>query len=106
MNDLLVIQTTQGLVRYVIQQNGAAPSPTVGDKRPAESPKWQIVIGYDHRAHPDWGLSSERFARLTAAVVAAAGLEPVLLAGFVPTPLVAFATTVGERAVAGVMVRC
>merc|ERR1712166_73069 len=104
MNDLLVIQTTQGLVRYVIQQNGAAPSPAVGDKRSAESPKWQIVIGYDHRAHPDWGLSSERFARLTAAVVAAAGLEPVLLAGFVPTPLVAFATTVGERAVAGVMV--
>eukprot|EP00656_Telonema_subtile_P003640 TRINITY_DN11658_c0_g1_i2.p1 TRINITY_DN11658_c0_g1~~TRINITY_DN11658_c0_g1_i2.p1 ORF type:complete len:476 (-),score=151.16 TRINITY_DN11658_c0_g1_i2:481-1908(-) len=94
MNDLMVIQTTQGLAKYLLAHFGPAP----------EGSKHQVVIGYDHRCAEQWGLSSERFARLTAAVLTEAGLEPLVLDGLVPTPLVAFATKKLERCVAGVMV--
>ena len=104
MNDLMVIQTAQGVARYVLAQAGDQPPEPVGGKRPAEPIKWQAVIGYDHRSTEKWGLSSERFARLTAAVFEKAGIEPLLLAGFVPTPLVAFATKSGPNVLAGIMV--
>ena len=104
MNDLMVIQTAQGVAKYVLAQHGPNPPQAVGDKRPADGNKWQAVIGYDHRAANEWGLSSERFARLTAAVFAKAGIEPLLLAGLVPTPLVAFATKAEANVVAGIMV--
>ena len=50
-----------------------------------------IVIGYDHRKMN--GLSSEGFARITAAVFLSRGYKVYVLENLVPTPFVAFATT-------------
>jgi phosphoglucomutase/phosphoglucomutase/phosphopentomutase len=88
MNDLVIVQTAQGLVKYCQAQD---------DKR------LRIVIGYDHRSNTDLGLSSLSFAILTALVVKQSGTECILLDGFVPTPLVAFATQ-KLGAAAGIMV--
>lgn len=52
MNDVTVLQASQGLVRYVVLNGGTS-----------------IVVGYDHRHH------SQRFGELTATVALAAGLK-------------------------------
>lgn len=85
MNDLVIIQATQGLAKYIEQQQ---------QQHPREGKKLIAVIGYDHRkSKPQYDLSSKKFALLTKLVFLQAGFECILLDGFVPTPLIAFSTT-------------
>ena len=79
MNDLVVLQASQGLAAY-------CKSNLIGRKDVIPI----AVIGYDHRASDKWNLSSQRFAKITKLVFEQAGIRSVLLDGFVPTPLVAF----------------
>lgn len=92
MNDLVVVQAAQGIVRYCLKQNN---SPV--DTKP------KAVIGYDHRMNPDLNISSLSFAILTALVFEAAGIEPILLDGFAFTPIVPFVLQ-REKAIVGIMV--
>ena len=90
MNDLVILQTAQGLAKYCQQQY-------------PDSENLRIVIGYDHRANPLLNLSSLGFALLTVLVMEAAGLEAILLDGYVHTPLVAFSTR-QLKCAAGIMI--
>ena len=100
MNDLTVVQTAQGLAKYCLAKHKATFSSTpstTNDSKPI------AVVGYDHRQNPDMQISSLSFAILTALVFQEAGIECLLLDGFVLTPLVPFVVQkVGG--VAGVMV--
>jgi phosphomannomutase len=78
MNDLTVLQTAQGLAKYCLQQQ-------------TDDTKLCAVVGYDHRCNPKLNISSLSFAVLTAMVFAEAGIDCILLDGFVLTPLVPFA---------------
>ncbi|TMW67362.1 hypothetical protein Poli38472_012478 [Pythium oligandrum] len=90
MNDLVIIQTTQGICKYLFDVFG-----------PEEAKKRGMVVGYDHRALDT--LNSKRFAELTAAVCVHYGIKVHLYEGFVATPLVPFCIE-QTQAVAGVMV--
>jgi len=91
MNDLTIVQTAQGLARYCLKQDSKG------------SDKVCAVVAYDHRINPELKISSLSFAILTALVFAEAGIDCILLEGFVMTPLVPFSLKqVG--AVAGIMV--
>jgi len=94
MNDLVIVQTTQGLARFCQQQR---------EPQTPKNKKLLAVIGYDHRSKPSLGLSSQSFARIAQISFLQAGMDCILLHGFVPTPLVAFATTQFDAAV-GIMV--
>lgn len=76
MNDLVVIQTTQGICTYLTSVFGE------------EAKRMGFAIGYDHRKQGS--LDSKRFAELTAAVCVAFGMKVFLYEGFVATPLVPF----------------
>ena len=90
MNDLVVIQTAQGLAKYC---------------RATEPNKNVIVIGYDHRATTTkYQISSQQFAIYTALVFSNAGFEPLLFHGYVPTPLVAFTTKKLPECGLGIMI--
>lgn len=54
MNDVTVLQATQGLVQYLLAAQPSEPA--------------SLVVGYDHRHH------SQRFAEITASVALAKGL--------------------------------
>ncbi|KAJ8281327.1 hypothetical protein GJAV_G00066240 [Gymnothorax javanicus] len=90
MNDLTIIQTTQGLCSYMeqcfsdLKQRG-------------------VVIGFDARAHPASGGSSKRFARLATAVMASRGVPVYLFGDITPTPFVPFAVS-HLKLCAGIMV--
>nr|AOE43341.1 phosphoglucomutase [Rostrostelium ellipticum] len=71
MNDLTVIQASQGLCIYV--------SATIAD-----AAKKGVVVGYDGRHN------SLQFARLTAATFRSKGFKVYLFSTVVPTPYVAF----------------
>jgi phosphomannomutase len=73
MNDLVVIQTAQGLASYCQAHDIAT-----------------VIIGYDHRARSQYNLSSRSFAIYSALVFQEANIKVVLLDGFVATPLVPF----------------
>lgn len=88
MNDLVVIQTAQGLARYVINSH-------------EENSSLKAVVGYDHRSNSD--VSSKQFAMYTKLVFEQAGIQCVLLDKYVATPILAFAVTNIDAAV-GVMV--
>ncbi|MEQ2219038.1 Phosphoglucomutase-2 [Xenoophorus captivus] len=75
MNDLTIIQTTQGFCRYLEQSFGNLK-------------ERGVVIGYDARAHPPSGGSSKRFARLAAAVFISQGVPVHLFSEITPTPFV------------------
>jgi len=90
MNDLVIIQTAQGLCTYLIDQLGEA-----------EACKRGIVLGFDHRKRGQ--LNSERFALLTAAVCLSRSMKVYLFGEFVATPFVPFAIK-ELNAAAGVMV--
>lgn len=74
MNDLIIIQTAQGLASYVKSVGGTGPA----------------VVGYDHRREDVLGISSERFGRITKRVFEEAGIKTILLSGLVPTPLIPY----------------
>jgi phosphomannomutase len=80
-NDLLIIQTAQGLARYVVMQR-TGPANSIS-----------VVIGYDHRASTVYNISSRQLAVWTALVFRQlSGIRHVLLLdGPVATPLVPFA---------------
>ncbi|KAF5386592.1 hypothetical protein D9615_001724 [Tricholomella constricta] len=84
MNDLIVIQASQGLCAYVMACIDDAA--TRG-----------IVIGHDHR------YNSERWARLTAAAFIARGVKVYLFQGIVHTPMVPYSVK-KLKAACGVMI--
>ncbi|RPA79194.1 phosphoglucomutase-like protein [Ascobolus immersus RN42] len=85
MNDLIIIQATQGLCQYVISQ-----FPETAFSR-------GVVIGYDHRHN------SERFARLAASAFIVQGVKVHFYDQRVHTPMVPFGIK-QLNAVAGVMI--
>ncbi|XP_047126037.1 phosphopentomutase isoform X1 [Hydra vulgaris] len=84
MNDLTVIQTTQGLCAYLFKEFSNFKSDGV-------------VIGHDARHN------SHRFARLAASVFLNAGVKVYLFSDIVPTPYVPF-SVLKYKCAAGVMV--
>lgn len=86
MNSLIVLQASQGLADYIIQQRHNTPKSDVS-----------VVIGYDARHN------SENFARLAAAAFLQKGMKVLWFGHFVHTPLVPFAVS-EYKAAAGVMV--
>ncbi len=72
MNRLVVRQATAGFAAWLVEQGQGGGL---------------VVVGHDARH------GSRRFAEDAAAVLVAAGFRVALSASFVPTPLVAFATT-------------
>ena len=74
MNDLVVLQTTQGVCSYLEQQ--------YGDKLKTMG----IALGYDHRSSQS--LSSLEFAKYIAAVFVSRGVRVYMFSTFVPTPFV------------------
>ncbi|KAK2817001.1 hypothetical protein Q5P01_025192 [Channa striata] len=90
MNDLTIIQTTQGFCRYLEDSFGNLK-------------ERGVVIGYDARAHPPSGGSSKRFASLATAVFISQGVPVYLFSDITPTPFVPF--TVSHLGLcAGIMV--
>ncbi|KAI9915011.1 hypothetical protein PsorP6_007494 [Peronosclerospora sorghi] len=89
MNDLVVIQTCQGLCKYLLKQVGTSVK------------RMGIAVGYDHRKQAS--LSSKRFAELTAVVCVNYGIKVYLYEGFVATPLVPFCIE-QKGCAAGIMV--
>jgi len=81
MNDLVVIQTAQGLASYLLRCRGEE-----SDTSPITA-----VVGYDHRAHSSFSLSSKQFAMYTKLVFESKGIACTLLDGYVATPILAFA---------------
>lgn len=71
MNRAVVARAAAGLAEYL------------KEKLPGKRPR--VVIGYDGRHH------SDEFARDSAAIMAAAGIETYLLPRMLPTPVTAFA---------------
>ena len=86
INDLTVIQTTQGLAVYLVE--------TFGKEQIVER---GVVVGYDIRHN------SERFAHLVTAVLIGRGIPVRLFSHYVPTPYTAYAVK-NQRAIAGVMI--
>ncbi|VDP02909.1 unnamed protein product [Soboliphyme baturini] len=84
INDLVIIQTTQGLLRYLKQVH-------------KDLSTCSYVVGYDGRHN------SERFALYVANVLLNGGLKVYLFAQVVATPLVSYAVK-KYGAVGGVMV--
>uniref|UniRef100_A0A2K5EML3 Alpha-D-phosphohexomutase alpha/beta/alpha domain-containing protein n=1 Tax=Aotus nancymaae TaxID=37293 RepID=A0A2K5EML3_AOTNA len=75
MNDLTIIQTTQGFCRYL-------------EKQFSDQKQKGIVISFDARAHPSSGGSSKRFARLAATTFISQGIPVYLFSDITPTPFV------------------
>jgi phosphomannomutase len=90
LNYLVVLQTTQGLVRYLQKELGEEATARQG-----------VVIGYDHRKLGD--MTSKGFGELCARVFAAAGIKVYLYEDIVATPLVPYAVNKLHTA-AGIMV--
>eukprot|EP00795_Rhopilema_esculentum_P000450 gene450-10122_t len=84
MNDLTIIQTSQGLCKYLLKEFDDISSRG-------------IVIGHDARH------GSHRFARLCSAVFLSQDIKVYLFSDIVPTPFVPYAVT-KYSCVAGVMV--
>ncbi len=72
MNTAVIIRTTAGLARFLLDRHDGPPT----------SP---VIVGFDAR------LSSEAFAEATVGVLCAAGITVRYFANPVPTPIVAFA---------------
>ena len=89
MNDLVVIQTTQGLYKYLKAEFGSKLE-TMG-----------VAVGYDHRRCQS--LHSQQFAHYIAAVLTSRGVPVYLFPLYVPTPFVSFCVDLKQCA-AGIMV--
>ncbi|XP_062329349.1 glucose 1,6-bisphosphate synthase [Osmerus eperlanus] len=90
INDLTIIQSTQGIYKYL--------SETFSDLSSRG-----IVVGYDTRAQEASGCTSERLAKLTASVMLCKEIPVYLFSTYVPTPFVPYAV-MRLGAAAGVMV--
>ncbi|XP_016110558.1 glucose 1,6-bisphosphate synthase-like [Sinocyclocheilus grahami] len=90
INDLTVIQSTQGMYKYL-----AKYFPDLKTRG--------LVVGFDTRALTSSGCTSERLARLTAAVMLCKDIAVYLFSTYVPTPFVPYAVMKYEAA-AGVMI--
>ncbi|XP_077461021.1 phosphopentomutase [Stigmatopora argus] len=90
MNDLTIIQTTQGFCCYLEESFGNLK-------------ERGVVIGYDARAHPASGGSSKKFAQLAAAVFTGRGVPVHLFSDITPTPFVPF-TVAHLGLCAGIMI--
>ncbi|XP_020847659.1 phosphopentomutase [Phascolarctos cinereus] len=90
MNDLTIIQTTQGLCRYL-------------EKTFSDLKKRGVVISFDARAHPSSGGSSKRFAQLAATAFISQGIPVYLFSNITPTPFVPY-TVSHLNLCAGIMV--
>ncbi|XP_054650929.1 glucose 1,6-bisphosphate synthase [Dunckerocampus dactyliophorus] len=90
INDLTVIQATQGLCAYLLKC-----IPDAGRRG--------VVVGFDTRGRRESGCSSERLAALTAAVMLSRDVCVHLFSSYVPTPYVPFAV-IELGAAAGVMI--
>lgn len=88
MNDLVVIQTAQGLARYYQEQHFVQA----------------VVIGYDHRASERYNISSRQLAMWTALVFRECFATVILLDGYVATPMVPFAQQAMPEHSIGIMV--
>ncbi|KAI0646776.1 phosphoglucomutase first 3 domain-containing protein [Trametes meyenii] len=84
MNDLIIIQASQGLCAYVL-------------KNVQDAQSRGVVVGHDHRHH------SEKWAILTAAAFIDQGVPVYFHDGLVHTPLVPF-TVKTKNAACGVMI--
>ena len=87
MNDLVIIQTSQGLSKYILSHYGST----------LEIKAQGIVIGYDGRHN------SKRFAERTAVAFLSQGIKVYLFQETVPTPFVPFAIR-KLKALAGIVV--
>ncbi|KAM9733562.1 LOW QUALITY PROTEIN: glucose 1,6-bisphosphate synthase-like [Menidia menidia] len=90
INDLTVIQSTQGLCSYL-----GRCVPDLCSRG--------LVVGFDNRGQPETGCTSHRLAKLTAAVALTKGVPAHLFSRVVPTPYVPFAVK-KLGAAAGVMI--
>uniref|UniRef100_A0A3P9HUR8 Phosphoglucomutase 2-like 1 n=1 Tax=Oryzias latipes TaxID=8090 RepID=A0A3P9HUR8_ORYLA len=90
INDLTVIQSTQGLHSYLRRC-----FPDLCSRG--------VVVGFDTRGQQESGCSSLRLAKLTAAVMVSRDVPVQLFSGVVPTPYVPFAVK-KLGAAAGVMI--
>ncbi|XP_070826719.1 glucose 1,6-bisphosphate synthase [Chaetodon trifascialis] len=90
INDLTVIQSTQGLYSYLSRYF-------------ADFSSRGVVVGFDTRGQEESGCSSHRLAKLTAAVMLSRDVPVHLFSAFVPTPYVPYAVK-KLGAAAGVMV--
>lgn len=88
MNSVTVLQASQGLAHYVIEQQESSHPP---------GQRLRIVIGHDARHN------SEKFARLAAAAFVAKGVRVLWFNRLVHTPMVPFAIKC-YAAAAGVMI--
>eukprot|EP01029_Cantina_marsupialis_P016452 TRINITY_DN3667_c0_g1_i1.p1 TRINITY_DN3667_c0_g1~~TRINITY_DN3667_c0_g1_i1.p1 ORF type:complete len:607 (-),score=213.16 TRINITY_DN3667_c0_g1_i1:413-2023(-) len=89
MNDLVVIQATQGLCAYLEKQFGEKVK------------EMGVAIGYDHRARGT--LSSKNFGMLAASVFLSKGIKVYIYSDLVSTPLVPFLVD-QKGCAAGIMV--
>ncbi|KAM4742766.1 glucose 1,6-bisphosphate synthase [Anableps anableps] len=78
INDLTIIQSTQGLYAYLCRCF-------------ADFSRRGVVVGFDTRGQEESGCSSQRLAKLTAAVMLSRGVSVHLFSTFVPTPYVPYA---------------
>ncbi|PWA26176.1 hypothetical protein CCH79_00019771 [Gambusia affinis] len=78
INDLTVIQSSQGLHAYLCRCF-------------ADLSSRGVVVGYDTRGQEESGCSSQRLAKLTAAVMLSRDVPVHLFSSFVPTPYVPYA---------------
>ncbi|XP_026226328.1 glucose 1,6-bisphosphate synthase isoform X1 [Anabas testudineus] len=90
INDLTVIQSTQGLFSYLSRYF-------------ADLSSRGVVVGFDTRGQEESGCSSQRLAKLTAAVMLSRDVPVHLFSTFVPTPYVPYAVK-KLGAAAGVMI--
>uniref|UniRef100_A0A3Q3W7A0 Uncharacterized protein n=1 Tax=Mola mola TaxID=94237 RepID=A0A3Q3W7A0_MOLML len=77
INDLTVIQTTQGLYSYLSRYF-------------ADFSSRGVVVGFDTRGQEQSGCSSQRLAKLTAAVMLSRDVPVHLFSTYVPTPYVVY----------------
>jgi len=87
MNDLVIIQTTQGLAHYLLSET----NPTIPVR------EMGAVIGFDAR------FNSSRWAKLAAGVFLDLGFKVRLFSTITPTPIVPF-TVVQKNACIGIMI--
>ncbi|XP_056612436.1 glucose 1,6-bisphosphate synthase-like isoform X1 [Triplophysa dalaica] len=90
INDLTVIQSTQGVYKYLVKY-----FPDLNARG--------LVVGYDTRAQASSGCTSERLARLSAAVMLCKDVPVYLFSNYVPTPFVPYAV-MKFGAAAGIMI--